>query len=66
VPEAAVATRMTTPSATSMSLSENPGVSGASPIPLTTFIMAFHPSRILRRPPVRQSPCKPGGIARPL
>ena len=62
MPEPAVATRMTTPSATSMSLSENPGISGASPISRTTFIMAFHPGRILRRPPVRQSPCRPGGL----
>jgi hypothetical protein len=38
----------------------------ASPISRTILIMAFHPDRILRRPPVRQSPCKPGGIARPL
>ena len=46
---------MTTPSATSMFLSENPGISGASPISRTTLVIALHPARILRRPPRRQS-----------
>ena len=47
-------------------IERDPGISGASPISRTILIMAFHPDRILRRPPVRQSPCRPGGIARPL
>ena len=47
-------------------IERDPGISGASPISRTILIMVFHPDRLLRRPPVRQSPCRPGGIARPL